>query len=191
MRLEGDLVKVKKPGVLICVIYLGSQRLACAASRRAQLGRRFFFSALSQTKICSRCWRKQLEMNTHDTWYAQLATNFSNVKLDFLVLTIIAVSTSSCYCKHLFTCCCICFIFFVAHARTLAGELRTLRGEYACCGEIIYTSGKVSFHPQYWSTVSDEAKDLIQRMLTLDKVGRSPIGQERHAYQRITISIWW
>ncbi|CAM9885186.1 unnamed protein product [Ectocarpus sp. 6 AP-2014] len=29
--------------------------------------------------------------------------------------------------------------------------------------------GKVSFHPQYWSTVSDEAKDLIKKMLTLDK----------------------
>lgn len=31
-------------------------------------------------------------------------------------------------------------------------------------------AGKVSFHPQYWSTVSDEAKDLIQRMLCLDSV---------------------
>ncbi|CAB1102722.1 unnamed protein product [Ectocarpus sp. CCAP 1310/34] len=29
--------------------------------------------------------------------------------------------------------------------------------------------GKVLFHPQYWSTVSDEAKDLIKKMLTLDK----------------------
>lgn len=28
----------------------------------------------------------------------------------------------------------------------------------------------MSFHPQYWSTVSDEAKDLIKRLLTLDKV---------------------
>eukprot|EP00752_Nemacystus_decipiens_P004111 g3761.t1 len=32
--------------------------------------------------------------------------------------------------------------------------------------------GKVSFHPQYWSTVSDEAKDLIKKMLTLDKEKR-------------------
>ncbi|CAM9277791.1 unnamed protein product [Ascophyllum nodosum] len=32
--------------------------------------------------------------------------------------------------------------------------------------------GKVTFHPQYWSTVSDEAKELIQRLLTLDKVKR-------------------
>lgn len=31
--------------------------------------------------------------------------------------------------------------------------------------------GRVTFHPQYWSTVSDEAKNLIERMLTLDKVG--------------------
>ncbi|CAM9494363.1 unnamed protein product [Pylaiella littoralis] len=32
--------------------------------------------------------------------------------------------------------------------------------------------GKVSFHPQYWSTVSDEAKDLIKKMLTVDKEKR-------------------
>lgn len=32
-------------------------------------------------------------------------------------------------------------------------------------------AGKVSFHPQYWNTVSDEAKDLIQRLLCVDKVG--------------------
>lgn len=30
--------------------------------------------------------------------------------------------------------------------------------------------GKVTFHPQYWTTVSDEAKELIQLMLNLDKV---------------------
>lgn len=28
--------------------------------------------------------------------------------------------------------------------------------------------GKVIFHPQYWDQVSDEAKDIIRRMLTLD-----------------------
>lgn len=33
-----------------------------------------------------------------------------------------------------------------------------------------YHSGKVTFHPQYWTTVSDEAKELIQLMLNLDKV---------------------
>ena len=31
--------------------------------------------------------------------------------------------------------------------------------------------GKVSFHPQYWTSVSDEAKELIKRLLTMDKVG--------------------
>ncbi|CAM9422002.1 unnamed protein product, partial [Choristocarpus tenellus] len=34
--------------------------------------------------------------------------------------------------------------------------------------------GRVVFHPQYWNTVSDEAKDLIRKLLTLDQVGSSP-----------------
>lgn len=33
-----------------------------------------------------------------------------------------------------------------------------------------WPSGKVVFHPQYWRSVSDEAKDLINRMLTVDQV---------------------
>ncbi|CAM9683589.1 unnamed protein product, partial [Discosporangium mesarthrocarpum] len=37
--------------------------------------------------------------------------------------------------------------------------------------------GTVVFHPQYWNTVSDEAKDLIRRLLTLDQSKRATVDQ--------------
>lgn len=33
--------------------------------------------------------------------------------------------------------------------------------------------GEYTFHPEYWGTVSDEAKDLVRGLLTLDVKKRS------------------
>ena len=37
--------------------------------------------------------------------------------------------------------------------------------------------GEYAFHPEYWSTVSDEAKDLIRGMLTVDPNRRLTVDQ--------------
>jgi len=42
------------------------------------------------------------------------------------------------------------------------------------------TKGDYQFHPDYWNTVSDEAKDLIRGLLTVDQNKRLTVDQALH-----------
>ncbi len=44
-------------------------------------------------------------------------------------------------------------------------------------------AGKFEFHPQYWSETSDEAKDLISKMLTVDP-------KKRHSAKQLLDHAW-
>ncbi len=72
---------------------------------------------------------------------------------------------------------------------TLGGYAPFRDDNYASMNQNIL-SGRFRFHKKYWEHVSDEAKDLIQHLLTVDPVQRFTVHQAMsHPWVRLLLPV--